>query len=155
MPRSAPVTLKIPSLHLSTSIIGVGLNPDRTPQVPPLTPAGIREVGWYNLGPTPGQAGPAVIVGHVDGAKGDLGSFYSLGTLVPGRTISVTLADGRSVHFSVTAVREYPTDHFPVDTVYGSGSSSSPSLRLITCGGRFDHTTNSYLSNIVVYAEKT
>lgn len=154
-PRPAPVTLKIPSLHVSTTIIGVGLNPDRTPEVPPLTPAGIREVGWYDLGPAPGQAGPAVIVGHVDGAKGGRGSFYSLGTLVPGRAISVTLANGRSAHFSVTSVREYPTAHFPVRTVYGPGSATSPSLRLITCGGRFDRTTNSYLSNIVVYAKKT
>lgn len=152
VPPSAPVTLRIPSLHLSTTIINVGLNADRTPQVPPLTAAGIREVGWYDLGPTPGEVGAAVIVGHVDAAVAGRGSFYNLGTLVPGQAVSVTLTNGATVDFTVTSVREYPKDHFPVTTVYGP--TAHPTLRLITCGGRFDSTTRSYLSNIVVYATK-
>lgn len=51
-----------------------------------LDPAGAMEVsktralaGWFNGAPTPGELGPAVIVGHVDWG-GKIGVFYKLKT---------------------------------------------------------------------------
>jgi hypothetical protein len=32
------------------------------------------------------------------------------------------------------------------------GATPAPELRLITCGGTFNYSTGSYLSNTVVYA---
>jgi hypothetical protein len=32
------------------------------------------------------------------------------------------------------------------------GNTTKPQLRLITCGGVFDHAAHSYKDNIVVYA---
>src|SRR6185369_13402563 len=61
---STPVHLDIPAIGVSTELMVVGLNPDGTIAVPPLradSPA-----GWYRYLPTPGEVGPAVIVGHVD-----------------------------------------------------------------------------------------
>ena len=40
---------------------------------------------------------------------------------------------------------------FPTDLVYAP--TLEPSLRLVTCGGAFDHTRSSYVDNVIVYAE--
>ena len=41
-------------------------------------------------------------------------------------------------------------DAFPSERVYAP--TTGPSLRLITCGGRFDRSVRSYEDNVVVYA---
>lgn len=145
----APVALKIPAIGVSTNVVDVGLNPDRTLQVPPLDYAGTHETAWYDLGPPPGRVGPSVIVGHVDSSTGPA-VFYRLGSLAPGSTIEVTAANCQKVNFVVTSVKEYPKAQFPSQKVYGPVSDAE--LRLVTCGGAFDPSTGHYLSNIVAYA---
>ena len=148
-PTAPPVRLQIPAIGVSTKIVDEGLDADGALQVPPLTDAGVHEVGWYDLGPAPGQVGSAVIVGHVDSRQA-AGVFYDLGLLVPGDAVEVTLANGETVHFTVTSVHEYSKAHFPATEVYGPEPYQA--LRLITCGGAFDAATGHYLSNIVAYA---
>jgi len=152
LPRSTPVALRIPAIGVASTVIDVGLNPDHTLQVPPLDAAGTHEAAWYDLSPTPGQIGPAVIVGHVDSAAGEA-VFYRLGSLRAGNKILVTRADHTTATFTVTSVNQYPKTRFPTQAVYGH--VNQPALRLITCGGTFDHTTGHYLSNTVVYATIT
>jgi Sortase domain len=152
LPRSLPVSLAIPAIGVHANVIKLGLTPDHTLQVPPVTPAGVRETGWYDLGPTPGQVGPAVIVGHVDSYHGP-GALFRLGALRPGDQIDVTLADHTVAVFRVDAVDEYSKASFPSQRVYGSVSYAG--LRVITCGGQFDYQTHHYLSNTVIYAVLT
>jgi hypothetical protein len=52
--------------------------------------------------------------------------------------------------FRVDQVAEYAKNEFPTEAVYGN--IDHPGLRLITCGGDFDHQARSYIDNIVVYA---
>ena len=59
-------------------------------------------------------------------------------------------ADGSLAVFRVTAVRMYAKDKFPTRAVYGPTPDAE--LRLITCGGVFDSSLRTYLSNTVVYA---
>jgi len=148
-PTVPPVRLRIPAIGVSAKIVGEGLDAGGALQVPPLTDAGVREAGWYDLGPAPGQVGSAIIVGHVDSYQAK-GIFYDLGLLVPGNAVEVTLANGETARFTVTSVQEYPKAHFPAREVYGP--EPYPALRLITCGGAFDQATGHYLSNIVAYA---
>ncbi len=143
--RSVPVSLTIPALGLAVSLGSVGLNPDGTVQVPDNT----VHPAWFRLGPTPGQLGSSVILGHVDSYLGP-GVFFQLRTLAAGDQLDVGLADGITARFTVNAVAEYPKSDFPAQRVYGSHGSSA--LQLVTCGGVFDHQTGSYLSNIVVYS---
>jgi hypothetical protein len=58
--------------------------------------------------------------------------------------------DGSSAVFRAERVAAYPKDQFPTEAVYGN--IDHPGLRLITCGGEFDHHAGSYVDNIVVYA---
>lgn len=144
--RSVPLTLQIPAIGLSIPLgTSLGLNADGTVQVPTTT----LQPGWFRLGPTPGQVGSAVILGHVDNHLGP-GVFFQLRTLAAGDRIYVGLTDGTTAQFTVDSVAMYVKQQFPAQRVYGSQGSSE--LQLVTCGGVFDHQTGSYLSNIVVYS---
>ena len=143
--RSVPIVLDIPAIGVLAPLTSLGLNPDGTVQVP----SEWQEPGWYHLGPTPGQLGAAVILGHVDSVTGPA-VFFHLGALRPGEMVNVTLADGVVAHFVVDAVDVYPKSSFPARSVY-EASPGRATLQLVTCTGEFDASTHHYLSNLVVY----
>ena len=149
MTRSVPLSLDIPRIRVRARIIPLGLRPDGSPAVPPLTAPFVTS--WYDAGPTPGARGAAVIFGHVDSAAVGPAVFYSLGRLRVGNVIDVTLADRRTAVFSVYAAGLYPKTGFPTLAVYGY--TRWPTLRLVTCGGEFDRRSGHYLGNVVVFAE--
>jgi len=142
--RSVPLTLSIPAIGLSAPLSELGLNQNHTVQVP----VNFQEPGWYEFGPSPGQLGSSVILGHVDSYQGPA-VFFRLRSLRPGDRVEVTLADGVTTHFVVREVAMYLKTKFPTLSVYGSHGYSG--LQLVTCGGVFDTQTRSYLSNVVVY----
>jgi hypothetical protein len=143
--RSDPIQLQIPAIGLTESLSTLGLNADGSVQVP----TDIQQPGWYRLGPSPGQIGSAVILGHVDSYQGPA-AFFKLRLLVPGDLIDVTLADGVTAQFKITSVTEYLKEAFPDQAVYGPHGYSA--LQLVTCAGVFDPQTGHYLSNIVVFS---
>lgn len=145
LPRSAPVRIRIPAIKVDSSLMRLGLKADGSLQVPPRGfPA-----GWYTGSPTPGELGPAVIVGHVDWA-GSAGVFYRLHSLRVGDRITVVRANGSSAVFRVNKVAHYSKQAFPTALVYGNISYAG--LRLITCGGSFDQAKHSYVQDVVVFA---
>ena len=143
--RSTPLTLRIPTIGLTKSLSLLGVNLNGTVQVP----SQIQQPGWYQFGPSPGQLGSAVILGHVDSSRGPA-VFFKLGTLVAGDLIGVTMANGSTAQFKVTSIAMYLKTQFPAQLVYAPHGDSS--LQLVTCGGVFDSHTGHYLSNVVVYS---
>ncbi|XVQ07094.1 class F sortase [Spirillospora sp. CA-255316] len=148
--RSVPVRVDVPSIGVRAPLTRLGLEPDGSVQVPAADRPG--EAGWYEGGPTPGERGPAVLLGHVDSAKG-AAVFYDLGRLRPGQRVEVGRADGRVAVFTVESVERVSKDRFPTQRVYGPLGHAG--LRLVTCGGAFDETRRSYRDNIIVYASQT
>jgi hypothetical protein len=152
-PRSAPARLALPSLGISSRLGPArGLNPDGTLNDAPLAGPTWSLPWWYDDGPSPGQSGSAVILGHVDSALGEggLGVFFRLGDVLAGQRIDITLANRVTTHWSVTSVRLYADARFPDAVVYAS--TGPPVLRLVTCGGAFDWSTHEYESTVVVTA---
>ncbi len=145
MKASPPVSIRASNVGITSKLVQVGLNPDGTIEVPTT----YSEAAWYRLGPTPGELGAAVIVGHVDSFKGP-GVFFNVGDMRPGQVIDVTRADKSVAHFRIDAVHTYAKDLFPTEDVYGPIGYAG--LRLVTCGGAFDEKTRSYASNVVVFA---
>ncbi|GIJ63576.1 class F sortase [Virgisporangium aurantiacum] len=145
LPTSNPVSVSIPALNVTSTVTGLGLNPDGSMQVPD----NADTVGWFTHAPTPGALGPAVLAGHVNW-KGHDGAFAALDTMKAGDAVNITRGDGIIATFTVTKVGHYPKDQFPSDAVYGAIDHAG--LRLITCGGEFDTGRHSYRDNIVVYA---
>jgi hypothetical protein len=141
--RSVPLRLLIPAIGVNTPLMDLGQKSDGTLQVPP---SGFP-AGWYTGAPTPGQLGPAIIVGHID--WNGPGVFFRLHALRPGDEVTVTRTDGSRPVFRVSRVAQFPKSAFPTTLVYGN--INHPGLRLITCGGSF--TSGSYVDDIVVFAD--
>jgi LPXTG-site transpeptidase (sortase) family protein len=147
IPVSPPSWVDIPSIAAHSSLIDLGLNTDKSIQVPPTDQP--QQAGWYKFGPPPGQVGPAVILGHIDGDHKQ-GIFWRLHEVRTGDKVMVGQQDGHTLTFTVTKVDSVAKDSFPTNAVYGN--TSDPELRLITCGGAFDASTGHYLDNLIVYA---
>ncbi|WP_436492698.1 class F sortase [Actinokineospora sp. HUAS TT18] len=146
-PVAEPASITIPKIGAESTLVPLGLNPDQTVEVPPVTQP--MQAGWYRLGPRPGDVGPAVVLGHVDGG-GKPGIFHRLRELAAGDEVRVSRADGSVALFTVTRVEQIAKKEFPTDRVYGETDAAE--LRLITCGGSFDAAAKSYRENVIVYA---
>ncbi|GHJ06153.1 hypothetical protein TPA0907_05200 [Micromonospora humidisoli] len=144
---SPPTQIAISRIDVRAPVHQVGIAPDGSIDVPAAARA--QEAGWYDQGPTPGQYGPAVIVGHVDTTTGPA-VFHGLRELRDGDRIEVTRADRRVAVFEVDQVQRYGKERLPVDEIFGD--FSRPGLRLITCGGRWVGGGTGYADNVVVYA---
>jgi hypothetical protein len=142
---AAPVRLRIPALRLNSPLQRLDLQADGTVAVPKRPDI----AGWYERGPRPGQAGPAVILGHVDSHTGP-GIFLNLARLPRGAVVKVDRADGSTVTFRVTKVSRVAKTRFPTDLVFAP--TLEPTLRLVTCGGSFDETRRSYRDNVIAFA---
>jgi hypothetical protein len=150
LPAAPPTRLAIPALGVRARVGRAGLLPDGTLRPP--GPPREDEPAWYTGSVTPGEAGTAVIEGHLDSSAGP-SVFFRLGRLRPGQTVRVRRADRSTAVFTVDAVRRFPKDAFPTHAVYAD--TAGPSLRLITCGGRFDTAARHYRDNTVAFAHLT
>lgn len=146
LPRSAPTRLRIPKIAVDTTLVPVGLQEDGTIHVPDSP----WEAGWYQDSPTPGEIGPAIIVGHVDSPH-NIAIFWRLRELQPDDAIAIERTDGSTATFKVERLADYPQSDIPKDEVYGNINYAG--LRLITCSGTFNEQTQQYSNNIVVYAK--
>ncbi|WP_431782032.1 class F sortase [Streptomyces chumphonensis] len=146
MPRSAPTRLSLPQLDADIEVFGADAEPDGTPPVPEKDDA--DRAAWWRGGPSPGQQGPALLVGHLDSVKGPA-AFARIGSLKPGAEVVVEREDGSTVTFAVDSVEQYAKDDFPNARVYGPTKTAQ--LRLITCGGTWTKK-DGYDANIVAFA---
>jgi hypothetical protein len=159
-PTPAPTAITIPAIGAHSTLVPLGLTPERALEVPPVDAP--MQAGWYaGADPAkpgdevePGELGPAVIAAHVDGVvdgkRGQPGLFYRLRDLAPGSEVLIDREDGSQLRFVVERVEHHDKDSFPTSEVYGA--TPGPELRLITCGGSFDHEARSYRENIVAFA---
>jgi LPXTG-site transpeptidase (sortase) family protein len=148
----APRRLEIDAIGVGADIIARGVDASGGVAPPPFdTP---RAVGWYAGGPTPGAAGAAVLVGHVD-TRREPAVFYHLSTLEPGDSVRVVRADGSAAAFAVSEVEVIDHADFDPDHVYGPHDPGAAELRLITCGGSYDPARRTYSANVVVSASLT
>lgn len=147
MPMAVPRRIRIEKIKVSAPVESLGLDADGWLEVPSLKRPNLT--GWYRLGPSPGQLGPAVIVGHVNSRAGPA-VFARLRALDKGDAVEVEREDGSVAVFAVDEVERVHKRRFPTARVYGNLPHAG--LRLITCGGEFDPRSGSYDDNVIVYA---
>jgi sortase (surface protein transpeptidase) len=140
-----PVRISIPAIGVDARVIPLGLNRDRTIQVP----SNLADTGWFRPGPEPGEQGPAVVVGHLAGRSGP-GVFVRLRYLRPGKIITIHLRDRSTVRFVARSMIRVPKNRFPTSRVYGR--TPQPTLRLITCAGTLSPVTGRHPDNYIVFA---
>ena len=142
--QGAPTRVRVPAIGLDSPLETLHIAAGGALQAP----RGFEHAGWYADGTAPGDVGPAVLAGHVDSKAGPA-VFYRLRELTAGDKIEV-VRGGRVLRFTITRTAWYPKNKFPSAEVYGP--TPDRQLRLITCGGVFDHRLRSYKDNLVVYA---
>lgn len=140
-----PTRVRIPAIGVDSKVVGIGV--DRAGALVP--PATTDVTGWFTAGPVPGTIGPALLAGHVDSSAGP-GVFFRLAELRPGDVIVVERAGGDPVPFVVVSSSRVPKTAFPTELVYSPKPVAM--LRLVTCGGSFDHRARSYRDNLIVNA---
>ncbi|MER6391029.1 class F sortase [Streptomyces sp. NPDC001523] len=147
LPASEPVRVRIPAAGVDTSpVLRLGLEHDGTVQVPSVADG--DKIGWYTKGVTPGQTGPAVLIGHFDTARGPA-VLKDVSKVHVGDEITVSRADGGSAVFRVRELEQVDKKSFPTAKVYGN--TTRPELRVVTCGGEI--TDGHRPDNIILYAD--
>jgi sortase (surface protein transpeptidase) len=140
-----PVRVVIPAIGVDARIVELGLNPDRTMQVPTT----LADAGWFAPGPEPGEQGAAVIVGHLNGKSGP-GVFARLSKLRRGAVITVRLRGGATVRFVARSMLRVRKSGFPTNRVYAR--TARPTLRVVTCAGKLNPVTGHHPDNYIVFA---
>ena len=140
-----PVRLRIPAIGVDSRLEDLGVT-RRGRLRPPVDP---QRAGWFPGSALPGELGAAVVAGHRDSRVGPA-VFWRLTDLRSGDRMTVTRSDGVTERFEVADVRRVSRKSFPTEEVYGATPDST--LRLITCGGLYDHVRGRYLDNVLVLA---
>ena len=141
-----PVEVSVPAVDLRARVSSVGIAP---PGGVVQVPSDVRMVGWYRFGPSPGQPGSALLVGHVDSRVQGKGAFFSLARIRIGAAVWVRMDNGRVLRFRVVARRAYPKGRLPARIFDRDGPSV---VTLVTCGGSFDARLRTYADNVVLFA---
>lgn len=144
-----PKWVKVPEIQVDSDLTYTNLNPDGTLETPSVHQP--KQASWYSGSPRPGDVGPAIVLGHVDGDR-QQGVFYRLRELKVGSQITIEREDRSTVSFTVYKVIHADKDHFPTNLVYDNTAGSE--IRLITCGGVFNRTKHSYEDNIIVFGKR-
>ena len=144
--HARPVRLIIPKIGLDAAIEYVGLTGDHAMAAP----SGPDTVGWYKLGPRPGNRGSAVIDGHSGYADGKAAAFDDLPELGKGDTLYIEDASGRLASFIVRKTQLYARDANAAEVF---APTSSRRLNLITCTGSFDVAAGTHSQRLVVFTD--
>ncbi|MEU9295651.1 class F sortase [Streptomyces sp. NPDC048266] len=145
--RSLPLRIQVPAAGVDVGgVLGLGLTADGAVEVPSVADA--DRIGWYEKGVTPGETGPAVLIGHFDTVRGPA-VLKDVSKVRIGDGITVTRADGTTAEFRVRELEQVAKDAFPTAKVYGD--TTRPELRLVTCGG--DLVAGHRPDNIILYAD--
>jgi LPXTG-site transpeptidase (sortase) family protein len=143
-----PVRLMIPAISVDAEIEKVAVTADRSMDVPKQP----MNVGWYELGPRPGEAGSAVIAGHVDWKNGAAAVFADLHKVKPGDRIKVKDDQGTDISFIVREHRIYDATADATDIFYSMDEKAH--LNMITCSGAWDTQAEQYSKRLVVFADR-
>ncbi len=142
---TVPHLLKIPSLSIEASIIGV------TKEELNRLPHNGDTIFWYQDGVNPGGRGSAVLAGHFDDYEGPA-IFYSLKDLTLGDMVYVVDKNKNILMFKVEEVTIYHRKQAPIDQVFMLNDGAY--LQLITCDGYYSRKDLTHSHRLIVKAKR-
>jgi Sortase domain len=153
--------LVIPQLGVHARLVATGAV--GKPGTASLTiPSDVHTVGWWDgvvthgttrvrtAAPAPGDAGVAIIAGHVDSAAAGPGALYRLERLDVGDRIRIVGLDRRTTTWVVRSKPRLTLKASLPRTLFKT--TGKPRLALVTCGGPFDAATGHYRDNLIAWA---
>jgi sortase (surface protein transpeptidase) len=143
-PAPPPLRLQIPKLQVDALVEAVGIDGEGRMA----TPSQPDHVAWFMPSAAPGDAGTAVMAGHLDWTTGPA-VFWHLSSLQPGDEIRVVRPNGSRVRFLVDSIKQYAFDSDPPELFAHTGA---PGVALVTCAGAWDLQRHTYLQRLAVHA---
>lgn len=141
-----PVHLRIPAIEVDAYVGAVGVNSSGEMEAPDNS----WDVGWFAMGPRPGEVGSSVIAGHLDSNSGGVGVFAELNKLQMSDKLYIEDDQGVTTTFVVRESRVYDPGY--ADEVFNQ--SYGAQLNLITCDGVWVGDKKSYSKRLVVFTDK-
>jgi sortase (surface protein transpeptidase) len=146
-----PIRLVIPAIGINAFIERVGTQQNGDLATPTQNPW--EDVGWYNLGPHPGERGSAVIDGHLDRPGGYPAVFWRLRDMHVDDDVLVMNIAGKTLHFRVTRIAFYTPQEAPIQDIFGNWGGIY--LNLITCAGDWIPSEHQTTLRLVIYTTLT
>jgi len=113
-------------------------------------PSNVHMAGWFSGSALPGQPGLSIMDGHVNSNFG-AAVFQNLGKVKPNDTIAIELGNGSHIKYSVTATKQL---NLSSATEQLFADPKDRELRLITCAGKWQSSSQTYDQRLIVYAKK-
>jgi sortase (surface protein transpeptidase) len=168
-PAAVPVIVEIPSIHVSSHLLSVGMTAAHAMAAPEGAANSLywADTFWYRGGSLPGAVGTATIAGHIDNRYGSYAVFGHLSKLVRGDLILLHFTkSGLTERFVVTRSHAYTLAQTMtksvLDLIYGTGPpagrAAAPSadglahLSLVSCTGTWDYALGTHNERLVVSA---
>lgn len=146
VPADKPLSIEMPSIKAKGFIQQVGV--DKKNQM--VAPGNVNMAGWYVKSVLPGDKGLSIIDGHVNGLYAK-GVFYNLGKLKSGDEFRVTFGDKSIRKFKVVGLKTVTTEEANTE-LFVRDNKLERQLNLITCAGKYDKSSRTYDSRVIVTA---
>ena len=143
-----PVRIKIPKININATFEYVGLTKDGSVDVP----KNQNNVGWFNLGPRPGEIGSAIVTGHYGWKSRKRSVFDNLYKLRLGDKLYVQNYEGKVTTFVVRKIRRYGLKTNSSNVFVSNDGKAH--LNLITCEGAWNKVSQSYPIRLVIFTDK-
>lgn len=145
-----PKQLTIQKLGISARVTRLSVRENSEPKYP----QNIYDVGWYENSAKPGEAGAALLIGHINGAEKQ-GVFHDLTNLVPGDEFQIEMGDGTIKNFYIVKMEAYDRNNVDYQALLETGLEGKPGLNLLTAVGAFESNADVVQQLGVFAVEKT
>jgi hypothetical protein len=145
-----PRFLRIPSIGVFARIKNLGVTPEGAVDAP----RNIYDTGWYNGSARPGSSvGSSLILGHVSGWTGP-GVFKKINELPVGGEFEIEKGSGEILKYSIVRSEQIPVDQIDMSKVLSNEEAGKHDLKLMTCSGRYNSSTETFEDRFIVYAKQ-
>ncbi|WP_394276755.1 class F sortase [Luteococcus sp.] len=151
--RMTPTRATVGDLVRDTPVLSLGVAKDGSVATPPFSQP--NSIGWYNLGPRPGDVtGKVVLTAHTFRNGGALGNAMhaSKDGLRPGDVIRISDASGRTLCYRYTTSTKIAVKDYDPDSTVLYDAKGRHQLAIVTCWD-FDARREHWDSRIIYYAE--
>lgn len=142
-----PRSVTIKSVGAYGLVQKVGITKDNAMAVP----SNIHFAGWYVNSVKPGEPGLSIINGHYSGIYNDA-IFVKLAKVKAGDGIEIEFGDKSVKTFEVVEVVTV-AENVSAARLFEQKTDITNQLNLITCGGKYDKTNETYSDRVIVVSK--
>jgi sortase (surface protein transpeptidase) len=148
VPVSEPRRILMSSIEVNGYIQKIGTTKDNEIGVP----SNIHFAGWYTESTRPGDPGLSIVDGHVGGRYSKDAVFSKLSMVEIGTRFQIEYGDLSTNTFEVVSTKQVPVAQ-AIEYLLKRDDSITSQLNLITCGGEYDKSSESFQDRVIVVSK--